>query len=181
MNLSPNTQTAIDRSRIAGSPKWRRNLTLLCGAALLAACAGAPVAPEQKVYPRAPESKKPAAPSETRPLDSFAQLRLQEGIDQYDLGEFDGAILILSNSREIWAGPAQTKILAHKYLAFSYCVQDRTTLCRLHFDKALALNPQFDLQPAERGHPQWGPVFEKAKRHEGLSPKDILNNLTAPK
>lgn len=114
-------------------------------------------------------------------MDSAAQLRLQEGIDQYDLGEFDNAIRILSNSREIWAGSKNTKILAHKYLAFSYCVQNRATLCRLNFDKALALDPQFDLQPAERGHPQWGPVFERAKRHEGLSPKDILHNLTAPR
>jgi hypothetical protein len=43
-------------------------------------------------------------------------------------------------------------------------VTSRQTLCRQQFDKALKLDPSFDLEPGEHGHPLWGPVFTKAKK-----------------
>jgi tetratricopeptide (TPR) repeat protein len=180
MNLFLRPQSRIARTAPVHSDCRRKNLFALCGLALLVACAGVPVDSGEKKSPAPPIPRPVAAPAK-KASDIAAELRLKEGVDQYDLGEFDNAIRLLTDSREISDGAPATRIQAYKYLAFSYCVQNRITLCRLNFDRALALDPQFELLPAERGHPQWGPVFEKAKHHEGPSPKDILKSLTAPK
>ena len=142
---------------------------------LIAWNSGVPAASGENPSP--PAILRPAPTAIDAPIDRAAELRLKQGIDHFDLGDFDNAIWTLANSREIWSGTLETRIRAHKYLAFSYCVQNRVTLCRLHFDKAFALDPQFDLLPGERGHPLWGPVFEKAKRREGASPDDVFNHL----
>jgi hypothetical protein len=43
-------------------------------------------------------------------------------------------------------------------------VTNRTDQCRQSFERALRLDPSFDLAQGEHGHPQWGPVFTRAKR-----------------
>jgi hypothetical protein len=40
-------------------------------------------------------------------------------------------------------------------------------MCYESFRKALALKPDFELTPAEAGHPVWGPVFRSAKAKAG--------------
>jgi hypothetical protein len=87
---------------------------------------------------------------------------LREGIRLYNDGDFDGAIKRLS-ARDLSSAPPTTRVAALKYLAFSYCVTSRPAQCRQSFDKALRLDPGFDLAPGEQGHPLWGPVFVKAK------------------
>jgi hypothetical protein len=93
------------------------------------------------------------------PKDSTA---LRDGIRLYNDGDFDGAIKRLS-ARDINNSPPATRVAALKYIAFSYCVTSRPAQCRQSFDKALRLDPSFDLAPGEQGHPLWGPVFVKAK------------------
>lgn len=88
---------------------------------------------------------------------------LHEGIRMYNEGDFDGAIRRLS-ARDVNNGPLGTRLAALKYIAFSYCVTSRPGPCRQTFDKALRLDPSFDLAPGEHGHPLWGPVFTKAKQ-----------------
>ncbi|MBI3230981.1 MAG: TssQ family T6SS-associated lipoprotein, partial [Burkholderiales bacterium] len=56
------------------------------------------------------------------------------------------------------------QIDAAKFMAFSYCVTNRNALCRQQFERALKLDPSFDLAAGEKGHPLWGPVFLKAKK-----------------
>jgi len=63
----------------------------------------------------------------------------------------------------IWSGDKVIQVEAYKYLAFSYCVTSRQALCKQQFEKALKLDPTFELGRGEKGHPLWGPVFEKAK------------------
>jgi hypothetical protein len=87
---------------------------------------------------------------------------LRDGIRLYNDGDFNGAIKRLS-ARDVAGGPLATRITALKYIAFSYCVTSRPAQCRQSFDKALRLDPSFDLAPGEQGHPLWGPVFVKAK------------------
>lgn len=87
---------------------------------------------------------------------------LREGIRLYNDGDFDGAIKRLS-ARDVSNAPLPSRIAALKYIAFSYCVTSRPAQCRQSFDKALRLDPSFDLGPGEQGHPLWGPVFVKAK------------------
>jgi len=88
--------------------------------------------------------------------------KLAEGLRLYEAGEFAGAIRAL-NAPEIDRSDSLTRIEAGKYLAFSYCVTNRRTLCRRSFERVLALDPAFALKPAEAGHPLWGPVFVQAR------------------
>jgi hypothetical protein len=105
-----------------------------------------------------PESvdASPAAPEPGR-------RKLAEGVDRYDAGDFGGAIRAL-NAPEIDGSDTATRVEAGKYLAFSYCVTNRRTLCRKTFDRVLAIDPGFALTPAEAGHPLWGPVFVQARK-----------------
>lgn len=52
---------------------------------------------------------------------------------------------------------------AHKHLAFIHCSANRQRLCRNEFKKALSVDPTLELEPAEAGHPVWGPIFKAVK------------------
>jgi len=111
--------------------------------------------------PKAPPARTAPAPE---PDDSPKEASgLREGIRLYNEGDFDGAIRRLS-ARDVNNGPLGARLTALKYTAFSYCVTSRPGPCRESFDKALRLDPSFDLAPGEQGHPLWGPVFTKARQ-----------------
>jgi hypothetical protein len=119
----------------------------------------------------APVAERDNAPQRDRDGDGIPDNAretngLREGVRLYDDGDFNGAIRRLS-ARDINNGPLNTRVTALKYTAFSYCVTSRPTQCRQAFDKALRLDPSFDLAPGEHGHPLWGPVFTKAKQAAG--------------
>jgi len=87
---------------------------------------------------------------------------LAAGIRSYEDGNYKESMSQLQSALK--AGLADTgKVQAHKHLAFIHCVSGRQAPCREEFRKALAINPKFDLAPAEAGHPLWGPVFAKEK------------------
>jgi hypothetical protein len=149
-----------------------------CGALLLGGCAGFPGFDQKPA--RSPSHPKAAAPKPAPPRAAPAVERepspprdhddapketsgLREGIRLYNEGDFDGAIRRLS-ARDVNNGPLGTRLTALKYTAFSYCVTSRPGPCRQTFDKALRLDPSFDLAPGEHGHPLWGPVFTKARQ-----------------
>ena len=100
----------------------------------------------------------------------IAQRELDEAVAVYDKGDFNAAIERLG-SPAIAAGDPAVRVAAHKYSAFSYCVTRRTTQCRSQFEAALKLDPAFELSPAERGQPLWGPVFERVKKAHSAPPK----------
>lgn len=129
-------------------------LACLLGAALMAGCATKPPAGAA-----APVVHTPAVV----PAPAPAQTGLKEGIAMYNNGDYNDAIKRLGAS-DVTGGPKATQLEALKYTAFSYCLTSRQTLCRLQFEKALKLDPSFDLNPGEHGHPLWGPVFVKAKK-----------------
>ena len=105
------------------------------------------------------ETPRPSPPANT---DIQA---LKEGIAMYNNGDYNGAIKKLGNTPEIWASHNKSlQVSALKYLAFSYCVTSKTQLCRQQFERAIKIDPSFDLLPSEIGHPIWGPVFLKAKK-----------------
>jgi hypothetical protein len=89
---------------------------------------------------------------------------LTDGIALYNKGSYSAAIKRLANAPEIWAADISFQTEALKTMAFSYCVTSRKKLCKQQFEKALKLDPNFDLAPGEQGHPLWGPVFKQAKR-----------------
>lgn len=102
-------------------------------------------------------------PATQAPAVGADQIALKEGIELYNRGAYNEAIKHLGSS-EISTGSKATQVLALKYMAFSYCVSSRQTLCRQAFEKAFRIDPAFDLQPGEYGHPLWGPMFAKAKK-----------------
>ena len=143
-----------------------RSYALALAAAVLAGCAQTgPTAvgkSKERAHPRAEDVRaqrqsRPAAPAPSR--DDVA---LREGIAFYNDGNYNGAIGRLTSSDMNSAAPRE-RLSAYKYTAFSYCVTGRQALCRQFFDRALKLDPNFDLGPGEHGHPQWGPVFAQAK------------------
>jgi hypothetical protein len=154
-------------------------MLLAVTAALLGGCAGFPGFDKKPA--RTPSHPKATAPAEREappPREAPARPRerprerdetpapstgLQEGIRMYNDGDYNGAIRRLS-ARDVNNGPLATRLTALKYMAFSYCVTSRPGPCRQAFDRALRLDPSFDLAPGEHGHPLWGPVFTKAKQ-----------------
>jgi hypothetical protein len=81
----------------------------------------------------------------------------------YNAGDFNAAIARLG-APSIAGSARAHQIMAHKYLAFSYCVTERQSLCRQQFAHAFKLDPAFNLGPGEHGHPLWGPMFALAKK-----------------
>jgi Tfp pilus assembly protein PilF len=87
---------------------------------------------------------------------------LGQGIAFYEEGDYRAA-----NRRLMFALEEgltiPDRVLAHKYLAFIACVSGHQLACREEFAIALKLDPDFELDEAESGHPIWGPVFRSAK------------------
>jgi hypothetical protein len=137
---------------------------------LLVACETTQTKPEEP--PPKPKEVKPVKivtpPVEVPPAlpaNYVETAVLKEGIALYNNGNYGEAIKKL-NSPEIWQNGKDkaVQIDAAKFMAFSYCVTSRALLCRQQFERALKLDPNFDLAAGEKGHPLWGPVFLKAKK-----------------
>ncbi|AJX33937.1 TssQ family T6SS-associated lipoprotein [Burkholderia oklahomensis] len=104
------------------------------------------------------------------PTPSVAQATVDSARAAYNAGDYGRTISLLgSHARDIDGADVNTQVAAHKLLAFSYCVTRRVTQCRAEFSRILDLNPRFDLSPAEKGHPIWGPAFEAARRKHASS------------
>lgn len=92
-----------------------------------------------------------------------AEKDLSLGIRAYEDGDYKSATRLLQGALAADLFLKSDKVAAHKYLAFIHCAQSRERACRDAFRKALALDPKFELTPAESGHPAWGPVFRSLK------------------
>lgn len=95
-----------------------------------------------------------------RRLDGVPYLR--EGIAHYEEGNYRSAVRRLQFALEEGLTIAD-RAQAHKYLAFISCVSGQQLTCREEFAIALDLDPRFELDPAESGHPMWGPIFKSVK------------------
>lgn len=87
-----------------------------------------------------------------------AQMTLVEGLRQYDAGDHATSAKTLASALELGLGE-KDQGLAHKHLAFIHCSANRDRQCREEFRLALAADPGLQLEPAEAGHPVWGPIF----------------------
>lgn len=93
---------------------------------------------------------------------TLVERRFLDGLNRYNEGNYQGAIRIFREPLFDRAWP-ELRIRVLKYLAFSLCVTNNVPQCRNAFGQALTLNPEFNLTPAESGHPIWGPAFKKAR------------------
>jgi tetratricopeptide (TPR) repeat protein len=96
---------------------------------------------------------------------------LERGVVSYEDGEYKTAAKQLQIALDIGLDAKRDQAKAHKYLAFISCVSGREKSCRDEFRKALDADPKFDLDPAEAGHPIWGPVFRSVKSERAAKPK----------
>ena len=92
-----------------------------------------------------------------------AELDLAKGVKIYEEGDYASAIAMLQHALLDGLTSKSDQARAYKYLAFIHCTSEREKQCREAFKKALEVDPGFDLQPAEAGHPVWGPVFRSVK------------------
>jgi Tfp pilus assembly protein PilF len=97
---------------------------------------------------------------------------LEEGVRNYEEGNYKTAARRLQYGLEEGLSRPD-RVKAHKYLAFIACVSGQPLTCREEFSIALDLDPKFTLEPAEAGHPIWGPVFRnvKAKQETTARPR----------
>jgi Tfp pilus assembly protein PilF len=94
---------------------------------------------------------------------SDGEQKLSAGIKSYEEGEYKDSAKLLKESLTKGLPDKADQVKAHKYLAFIYCVSDREKECANEFKKAFELDPNFELQAAEAGHPLWGPVYRSVK------------------
>ncbi|MHB1590950.1 MAG: TssQ family T6SS-associated lipoprotein [Sulfuricella sp.] len=92
-----------------------------------------------------------------------AEQELSTGIKNYEDGNYKTAAKSLQSALESGLTFDSDIVRAHKYLAFIYCLSNREKQCRDEFRKALDKDNKFDLEPAEAGHPIWGPAFRAVK------------------
>jgi Tfp pilus assembly protein PilF len=95
-----------------------------------------------------------------KPSKGYYALHL--GMQQFEDAAYVDAAHHLQLALDMGLGNPE-KAEAHKYLAFINCAAGREVACRDEFRRAVAIEPDFALDAAERGHPVWGPVFASVK------------------
>jgi Tfp pilus assembly protein PilF len=89
--------------------------------------------------------------------------KLSYGILSYEEGDYPAGIVALQGVIDTDLASPQQKVKAYKYIAFIQCISGRESICRENFKRALEIDPGFTLDPAETGHPIWGPAFRNVK------------------
>lgn len=92
-----------------------------------------------------------------------AEQLMQDGMIKYDAGDFAAAEKLLKESLAAGIALKADKVRAMKHLAFSLCLQRRWPEGRKVFMDIYDIDPEFDLTPAEAGHPEWRLTFAGAK------------------
>ncbi len=94
---------------------------------------------------------------------SESRFQMEKGIRYYEEGNYISSMNALQKVAETPSSPQNDRLVSYKYLAFIHCISGRENLCKEYFGKVLAIDPEFELSPAEAGHPLWGPVFRSVK------------------
>ncbi|MGE5095611.1 MAG: TssQ family T6SS-associated lipoprotein [Betaproteobacteria bacterium] len=96
------------------------------------------------------------------PLGKAEQL-LRDGLMRYEAGEYVQAEKLLDAAVVEGLKDKAEQVKAMKHIAFSLCLRDKWRDCRNEFIKIYDVDPNFDLTPAESGHPSWTKTFASAK------------------
>jgi len=91
------------------------------------------------------------------------EIALQDGMIKYDSGDYVAAVRLLDSALKEGLATKELQVRAHKHIAFSLCLQEKFRDCRAAFIKIYEVDPEFDLSPAEAGHPSWTRTFAGAK------------------
>jgi hypothetical protein len=155
LSLSQSLTRTANLARALGHV--RAHALLLVGASLLSGCAL--FAPPPPAPPPGPTPEQIEKVERTQRAND----RLSDGLKSYEAGAFEPAMtgFLVALDSGLLTLPQQLD--ARKHIAFMHCVSSRESNCREEFEKVLALDPKFELSPAEAGHPIWGAVFRSVK------------------
>lgn len=103
---------------------------------------------------------------------SAGEKLLSDAIASYDQGDYSKTIKLLQDALKETLSTLD-RVRALKISAFSYCLINRAVQCRAEFEKIFQLKPDFALDPAEVGHPSWGPSYRAAKSRQSAPPTPI--------
>lgn len=101
--------------------------------------------------------------AQARGANTPTDKKLNYGVLSYEEGNYQASITALQGVLETGLSGKPEQVKAYKYLAFIQCVSGREMMCRDYFKKALEIDPNFNLDTAEAGHPIWGPAFRSVK------------------
>lgn len=91
-----------------------------------------------------------------------AQAALANGIVQFDAQRYALAAESIKQALNVGLYDPQERSLAHKYLAFNYCLHGSIQLCEREFELAFEARPDFSLAPHEAGMSAWRDTYRRA-------------------
>ncbi len=94
---------------------------------------------------------------------SASEKALVTALASFDRGDYPSAIRQLTPLGGDTSLDVASQLRALKTLAFAHCLTRALASCRQAFESAFRLDGKFDLAPGERGHPVWGPQFERVR------------------
>ncbi|HYC37513.1 MAG TPA: TssQ family T6SS-associated lipoprotein [Usitatibacter sp.] len=101
-----------------------------------------------------------------------AEQMLADGMVKYDAGDYAASYKLLEGALKEGLKDKADQVRAMKHLAFNLCLQEKYRDCRGAFIKIYDVDPEFDLTPAEAGHPSWTRTFAGAKAQAKRALKD---------
>lgn len=110
-----------------------------------------------------------ALPAVSAKPANAADRLMAEAMKAYDDADYAKAIKLFQERSKETLSPGEM-LQTMKMIAFSYCLTNKMTLCRAEFERILLLDPSFELDPAESGHPSWGPPFRSVKAKQKIAP-----------
>ena len=124
--------------------------------------------------------RESAQPRTFLPLGKAEQM-LANGMQKYDAGEYAEAHKLYEAALKEGLKDKADQIKAMKHSAFTLCLRDRFRECRAEFIKIFEVDPNFDLSPAEAGHPSWTKTFAaaKAQAHKNMAAKEKKDKAPA--
>lgn len=119
--------------------------------------------PAQRVEPAPTATLLVPAPASASGESSVSEKALTAALASFDRGDYPSAIRQLTPLSSDSALDPANQLRALKTLAFAHCLTRALASCRQVFESAFRLDSKFDLTPGERGHPVWGPQFERVR------------------
>lgn len=112
-----------------------------------------------------------------------AEQLLADGMMKYDAGDYAEAQRLLESALKEGLKDKADQVRAMKHVAFTLCLRDRFRDCRNEFIRIYDVDPNFDLTPAEAGHPSWTKTFAsaKAQAHKNMAAKQKKAGAGTPK
>jgi tetratricopeptide (TPR) repeat protein len=108
-------------------------------------------------------AEREAASGKPKVVLAKAEQALADGMVKYDAGDFEAALKLLETATREGLKEKADQVKAMKHTAFCECLLGKYSVCRAQFVKIYDVDPDFDLTPAEAGHPSWTKTFAGAK------------------